>query len=120
LGSWPGSAAACTPWRSATMLLGGSEPERLAVRRPALAKEVGLGRPDILGADDYGLVDVNHAALAALTRLPGITDEVAGQIVDIREQVGGFASVDDLGLVLDLPPSLVDQVRDMAIFLPDS
>lgn len=97
-----------------------AEGRRLAVRRPALAKEVGLGRPDIPGADDYGLVDVNHAALAALTRLPGITDEVAGQIVDIREQVGGFASVDDLGLVLDLPPSLVDQVRDMAIFLPDS
>jgi DNA uptake protein ComE-like DNA-binding protein len=97
-----------------------AEGRRLAARRPALAKEVGLGRPDIPGADDYGLVDVNHVASAALTRLPGVTDEVARRIAAMREQVGGFSSVDDLGLVLDLPPSLVDQIRDTAIFLPDS
>jgi DNA uptake protein ComE-like DNA-binding protein len=97
-----------------------AEGRRLAARRPALAKEVGLGRPDIPGADDYGLVDVNHAAAAALTRMPGVTDEVAGRIADLREQVGGFSSVDDLGLVLDLPANLVDRIRDTAIFLPDS
>ena len=28
--------------------------------QPALAHEVGIGRPDIPGADDYGLIDVNH------------------------------------------------------------
>lgn len=96
-----------------------AEGRRLLATQPALAKEIGLGRPDIVGADDYGLVDVNHASPVALTRLPGITDEVAGQIVSKRSAVGGFSSVEDLGLVLDLPPGEVEQIRETAIFIPD-
>jgi len=96
-----------------------AEGRRLLARQPALAKEIGLGRPDVSGADDYGLVDVNHASAAALAKLPGITDEVVRQIADRRTQAGGFSSVEDLGLVLDLPPGMVEQIRDTAIFIPD-
>jgi len=77
-----------------------------------------VGRPDIPGGDDYGLVDVNHVSPAALATLPGITDELVSRITDMRAQVGGFASVDDLGLVLDLPPDVIDQLRDTTIFMP--
>jgi DNA uptake protein ComE-like DNA-binding protein len=96
-----------------------AEGRRLLARQPALAKEIGLGRPDISGADDYGLVDVNHASPATLARLPGVTDEVVRQIADRRAQAGGFSSVEDLGLVLDLPPGMVEQIRDTAVFIPD-
>lgn len=96
-----------------------AEGRRLLASQPALAREIGLGRPDISGSDDYGLVDVNHASPAALARLPGITDDVVRQIVDRRAQAGGFSSVEDLGLVLNLPPGLVEQIRDTAIFIPD-
>jgi DNA uptake protein ComE-like DNA-binding protein len=96
-----------------------AEGRRLLATQPALAKEIGLGRPDVPGADDYGLIDVNHAPAAALARLPGVTDEVVSQIIDRRAQVGGFSSVEDLGLVLELPPGVVDQIRDTAIFIPD-
>jgi DNA uptake protein ComE-like DNA-binding protein len=96
-----------------------AEGRRLAAAQPALAREVGLGRPDIPGGDDYGLVDVNHASPAGLAALPGVTDELVSQIADMRGQVGGFASVDDLGLVLDLPPGVIDQLRDTTIFMPD-
>jgi hypothetical protein len=34
-------------------------------------------------------------------------------------QAGGFSSVEDLGLLLDLPPGTVDQMRDTAVFVPD-
>jgi hypothetical protein len=34
-------------------------------------------------------------------------------------QAGGFSSVEDLGVLLDLPPSTVDGLRDTAIFLKD-
>ena len=91
----------------------------LLARQPALAREIGVGRPDIPGADDFGLVDVNHAPASALTRLPGVGDELARRIIEKRDQAGGFSSVEDLGLVLDLPPGLVDQMRDMAVFVPD-
>jgi DNA uptake protein ComE-like DNA-binding protein len=71
------------------------------------------------GADDYGLVDVNHCPANALTRLPGINEELAARIVTERAQAGGFSSVEDLGVLLDLPPSTVDGLRDTAVFLND-
>ena len=91
----------------------------LLATQPALAKEVGLGRPDIAGSDDYGLVDVNHAPAAALAKLPGMTRDLAAKCVAERGPAGGFSSVEDLGLLLDLPPDTVDQMRDSTVFIPD-
>ena len=91
----------------------------LLASKPALAREVGVGRPDIPGADDYGLVDVNHCPATALTRLPGISDDLAARIVGQREQAGGFSSAEDLGVLLDLPPAKVDEIRDTAVFVKD-
>jgi Helix-hairpin-helix motif len=96
-----------------------AEGRRLVTAEPALAREIGVGRPDIAGANDYGLVDINHAAAAAIGTLPGITDDVARQIVSQRADCGGFASAEDLGLVLNMPPGVVDQIRDTAVFIPD-
>jgi hypothetical protein len=95
-----------------------SEGRRLLATQPALAREIGVGRPDVPGARDYGLVDVNHASASVLARLPGMTDDLARRAVQERAQVGGFSSVEDLGLVLDLPPATVDQMREVAIFMP--
>jgi len=92
---------------------------QLLTSKPALAREVGVGRPDVPGADDYGLVDINHCPANALTRLPGINEELAARIVSERAQAGGFSSVEDLGVLLDLPPSTVDGLRDTAVFLKD-
>jgi hypothetical protein len=94
-----------------------AEGRRLLASDPGLAREIGIGRPDVPGTRDYGLVDVNHASAAALASLPGITPELAGRISNARGQAGGFSSVEDLGLLLDLSPDLVDQLRDTAVFL---
>ena len=96
-----------------------AEGRHLLATQPSLAKEVGVGRPDVPGAEDYGLVDVNHAPAAALATLPGMTRDLARRTVEERAQAGGFSSVEDLGLLLDLPPGPVDQMRDMAIFVPE-
>ena len=92
---------------------------RLLASQPALARELGVGRPDIPGADDFGLIDVNHVPADTLTRLPGITAELAARIATARAQAGGFSSAEDLGVLLDLPPATVDGLRDMAVFLKD-
>jgi DNA uptake protein ComE-like DNA-binding protein len=76
-----------------------------------------VGRPDLPGAEDYGLVDVNNASQEALCRLPGIAPEVARRIAETRESAGLFESVEDLGISLDLSPSLVDDIREYAVFL---
>jgi DNA uptake protein ComE-like DNA-binding protein len=92
-----------------------AEGRRLAATQPALAREAGVGRPDIAGADSYYLVDVNHASAAALASLPGISAEVASEIAVKRAQVGGFSSAEDLGAVLDLPPDVVERIRDLVV-----
>lgn len=94
-----------------------AEGRRLAARDPRLAREAGVGRPDVPGSDDYGLVDVNHGSKEALCRLPGITPGLAQRIADTREGVGFFRSAEDLGITLDLPPQVIDEIQEYAVFL---
>jgi Helix-hairpin-helix motif len=101
--------------------------ERLAARakaleiareRPALAREIGLGRPDERGGFDAGLVDVNNAPASALATLPGVDDALATRIVELRARTNGFSSLEDFGSLLDLPADCVERLRDRAVFLP--
>lgn len=52
------------------------------------------------------LVDLNHADTALLKRIPGIGDGYARMIVRYRERLGGFASVEQLKEIAQLPDSL--------------
>ena len=91
---------------------------RLAREQPALAREVGVGRPDLPGAQDAGLIDVNAAPSETLTQLPGIDDAAAHQIVELRDGGEGFSSVEDLGAALDLDASVVEELRDRVVCVP--
>jgi DNA uptake protein ComE-like DNA-binding protein len=92
------------------------EGRRLARENPVLARELGVGRPDKTGARSYGVVDVNSASATAIAKIAG--PPVAQQIVAARGKVGGFTSLEDMGLALDLPPDVIERMRDYAIFLP--
>ncbi len=85
---------------------------------PALAEEMGIGRPDQPGAFDAGVVDVNNASASALARLPGIDDALATRIIETRAETNGFSSLEDFGTVLDLPGDAVERLRDRVVFLP--
>ncbi|HEY1510240.1 MAG TPA: helix-hairpin-helix domain-containing protein [Solirubrobacteraceae bacterium] len=91
---------------------------RLARERPALALEMGIGRPDLPNAQAAGLVDLNNAPATAIARLPGVDDALAAQIVQARSDTHGFSSVEDLGAALDLDGHLVEDLRDCVVFLP--
>jgi hypothetical protein len=93
------------------------EGRRLAAKDPVLAREVGVGRPDLPGTQDFGLIDVNHAPAGALCKLPGITPQIAEDIEQTRQSVGHFTSAEDLCVTLDLPPSLTDDLREHTVFL---
>ena len=106
-------------------LIGGEErlrererARRLARDRPALAQEIGIGRPDLPNAQDAGLIDINNAPAGVLARLPGVDDVLASKIVEAREGSHGFSSIEDLGLALDLDGNLVEGMRDRVVFLP--
>jgi hypothetical protein len=89
----------------------------LARESPRLALEAGVGRPDLPGAYDGGLIDVNHAPVDVIATLPGFDRELARRVLAAREQLDGFSSLEDLGTVLDLPGDQVEDLRDHVVFL---
>jgi DNA uptake protein ComE-like DNA-binding protein len=91
---------------------------KLARENPKLALEAGVGRPDLPGAYDGSLVDLNHAPRDVIAGLPTFDMELAGRLVAARERVDGFASLEDLGATLELPGNQVEHLRDHVVFLP--
>jgi hypothetical protein len=91
---------------------------RLVREDPVRAKALGVGRPDIQLAFDGGLVDVNSAPAEVIARLPHADEHLAERIVTVRDRVGGFSSVQDLGLVLDLPAPVLDAWEGLVVCLP--
>ncbi|MET0493500.1 MAG: BTAD domain-containing putative transcriptional regulator [Actinoplanes sp.] len=64
---------------------------------PARARQMGIGRPDLMRVfDDGGLVDLNHAPGQELARLPGLTPQDAHRIVIDRFDRGPYAQPEDL------------------------
>jgi competence ComEA-like helix-hairpin-helix protein len=93
------------------------EARRLAREEPAMALEMGVGRPDRDGFAG-GLVDLNNAPASAIEELAGVSRELAERIVVAREEVGGFSSLEDLAQVVELPVRLVDRIRADVVVLP--
>jgi hypothetical protein len=91
---------------------------RLARTDPALAVEMGIGRPDRADAAHGWVVDVNSAPAGVLMTLPHIDRAIADAIVAERDAGGGYRSVDELGFELDLPARAVERLRLRTVFLP--
>ena len=91
---------------------------RIVDHDPVLARELLIGRPDLPRRfDDGGLVDVNHVPVDLLATLPGLDRAVAELIVDVRDGIGGFESLDDLSVTLHLPPHSLDGAAGRMIFI---
>jgi DNA uptake protein ComE-like DNA-binding protein len=89
---------------------------QLLSTNPSLARQLGVGRPDVAGSDSYGLIDVNHAGAAGLMMLPGLTQGHVQKLIQYRNDGGYFVSVEDLVMYLDLPQTTIGPLRDTAIF----
>ena len=87
-----------------------------ARRDPQLARDAGIGRGG--GFDEAGVVDVNHAPVEDIADLPGIDAATARRIVAARAGVGGFSSLEDLGMTMDLPGDVVERLRGRVVCIP--
>lgn len=85
----------------------------LVRRSPEQARALGVGRPDLPGARDCGLVDLNHAPAEALAALPGLDDQTVRALLELRP----FSSVEDLGSALELSPRVVEELAPVAVFV---
>lgn len=62
-----------------------------------------------------GPLDINRAGLEDWLRLPGIGEKRARQIVNFRESLGGFLTVEQLAEMYGLPDSVFQQIRPMLV-----
>jgi len=58
-----------------------------------------------------GLLNLNHADVAALVALPGIGPTLAERIVAHRQQSGAFANLEELTEVPGIGPALLERLR---------
>ena len=91
----------------------------LAASDPAKAARLGVGRPDLPDSRHGHLVDLNHAPAAVIAELPGVGRDTAIEIAALRDELGGFDSVEDLGALMALHPRVVEAMRTRAVTLPD-
>ena len=89
----------------------------LAASNPVLARELGVGRPDMPhDYDDGGLVDVNHVPGEVLRQSLGLTAAESAAIITVREQLGRFSGPEELTAYTELAPDRVDALRDWLLF----
>jgi hypothetical protein len=94
-----------------------SQARELAMANHVLARELGIGRPDVPhDYDDGGLVDVNHVPGDVLASSLGLTPQETAAIVAARDQLGGFTSPEELSAYAQLSPDRVDALRDWMLF----
>jgi hypothetical protein len=96
-----------------------AEARAIVERDPSMARELRIGRPDVPGRtyDDGGLVDLNHVGPEVMVRLLELSPEQAEEIVRVRSEIHGFASLEELGAYTSLPPPVIEGLRERAIFL---
>jgi hypothetical protein len=84
---------------------------------PALAHELGVGRPDLAGQyDDGGLIDVNHVPEPVLTSALDLTPAEAKAIEGARARLGSFVSAEEVAVYAGLEPGRLDEVGDLLWF----
>jgi competence protein ComEA len=59
----------------------------------------------------YSIVDVNLADTTALIALPGIGSKLALRIINFRDKLGGFYSVNQVGETFGLPDSTFQKIK---------
>lgn len=95
-----------------------AESVALSVKHPSLARDLMIGRPDLVRRyDDGGLIDVNHVPEAVLVSHLGFSHEQARSVIEARDRIGGFVSVAELCSLGGVAPQALDRIRDRVVTL---
>jgi competence ComEA-like helix-hairpin-helix protein len=70
-------------------------------------KETTYTRPEKIAA----VININEADTSALIALPGIGSKLAARIINFRDKLGGFYSVEQVGETYGLPDSTFQKVK---------
>jgi competence ComEA-like helix-hairpin-helix protein len=67
--------------------------------------------PGTAAAYNPGIIEVNHADTAAFIALPGIGSKLASRIVNFRDKLGGFYSIDQVAETYGVPDSTFQKIK---------
>ena len=91
---------------------------QLAAEHPQIARQLGIGRPDLPNQfEDGGLIDINDAPAPVLRTLPGVSAEQAALIVADRTHRGPFRSFEDLSARGLFPSPIPPRVADVLLII---
>lgn len=91
----------------------------IVVNDPAMAFELGIGRPDLSGAyADGGLVDLNNTTAGGIVQVLGWDPVTAETFVAERDARHGYASLTEIGALSGLDPKLLDTHAERIVVLP--
>lgn len=93
------------------------EARRIAATDPMMARELGIGRPALDRYDDGGLVDLNLATAEELVAVAGLTEHGARDIVEARQKIGRFLTVDDAIVYGQISEDETDLLRERGIVI---
>ncbi|HUR66644.1 MAG TPA: helix-hairpin-helix domain-containing protein [Chitinophagaceae bacterium] len=68
-------------------------------------------KPAKTSTSRYSLIDINTADTTAFISLPGIGSKLSVRIVNFRDKLGGFYSVDQVGETFGLPDSTFQKIK---------
>jgi hypothetical protein len=96
-----------------------NEARALAARDTVLARELRIGRPDLPRQyEDGGLIDVNSAPAHVIAAVCSLSPTDADRIVQVREELGAFTSLDELLVYAQIQGAAADLVSEHAVLLP--
>ena len=75
------------------------------------SKSEDSARPLSTNTSRYSVIDINLADTIAFISLPGIGSKLAARIVNFRDKLGGFYSVDQVGETYGLPDSTFQKIK---------
>ena len=84
---------------------------RAGVRALAATLLLALALPALAAEPLRGVVNINVASIEELTVLPGIGESRARAIIALRDERGGFESVDELVEVKGIGESMLAKLR---------
>ena len=88
----------------------------LAMRDPALARELRIGRPDLPRTHpDGGLVDLNTVPGIVLAHEFGWPTEDVNKLLSTREQVGAFTSLAEVSALTGIDQRRIDEAAERAL-----
>jgi hypothetical protein len=91
----------------------------IAATDPAMALELGIGRPDVPGGyADGGLVDLNNASAEGVARVLACPLATAEAFVAGRDARHGYASLAEIGALSNLDPRLLETHAEFIVVLP--